>query len=157
VKKLIIFGLSIALLSGSARGMSVRNGDMVGSGGFGLTFGPTLLLLSPELEYVYTPDLNFGGLVQMGLGSNILFTASGKARWVIAHHPKYHPTFESGLGLAVGSGFPSSVGVHIFLGGGVDYILSKDTSIGTMFRINFAPPLDGMFISWPMIVGRFRL
>jgi hypothetical protein len=153
VKK-ILFCLFLAL---HAFGMTVRNGDMIGSGGFGMTLSPSLILLSPELEYVYDEDLHFGGLAQMGFGSAFLFTTSGKARWTIAHHPKFHPSFESGLGLAVGSGFESSAGVHIFVGGGVDYILSKDTSVGTMFRINFAPPLKGVFVSWPLIVGRFRL
>jgi hypothetical protein len=154
----VFFAVFFLIFSFPAFSMMGRTGDMVGSGGFGITVAPTLVLLSPELEYVYNPDLNFGGLVQMGFGDAFLFTASGKARWSINYHPQFHPTFETGLGLAVGSNyFTSSAGVHIMFGGGVDYVLNRDTSIGTMMRLNFAPPLKGVFISWPMIIGRFRL
>ena len=146
------------LFSATTFGMSLATGDMVGSGGFGLTLSPTLVLLTPELEYVYHPDLLFGGLVQMGFGDAFLFTASGTARWTVGHHPKVHPTFEGGLGMAIGSNsFASSVGVHMMLGGGFDYSIDKMTSVGTMIRMNFAPPLKGFFVSWPMIVGRFKL
>lgn len=155
MKKLVI----CLFFASSVFGMSVRNGDLIGSGGAGLTFGPTLLLLSPELEYVYRSDMNFGGLLQMAIGGSVLFTVDGKVRYILAtNSPKMKPSFEGGLGLAIGSSsFSSSVGAHIFFGGGFDYFFDRDTSIGTMFRINFAPPLDGVFVSWPMIIGRFRL
>ena len=66
-------GLSLCFLltlSNAAFGLGKR-GDLIGSAGIGLTFSPTLFLLSPQLEYVYRPHLTFGGLTQFGLGDGV--------------------------------------------------------------------------------------
>jgi len=156
IKKLILL---IGLLTQVTYGAASR-GDWLAGGGFGLTLGPTLVMLSPQLEYVYKPDLTFGSLVQMGLaGDGVLFTVSGTCRAVFGDSAaKVRPTFEGGLGLAMASNlYASSVGVHILAAGGVDYIYDKDLTLGTMLRLNFAPPLKSMFLSWPMILARFKL
>ena len=135
-------------------------GDWLGGGGFGLTLGPTLVMLSPQLEYVYKPDVTFGSLVQMGFaGDGVLFTVSGTYRRVLGDEKaKVRPTFEGGLGLALASNlYASSVGVHILAGGGIEYVYDKNLTLGSMLRLNFAPPLKSLFVSWPMIIARFKL
>ena len=139
---------------------AANRGDWLGGGGFGLTLGPTLLMLAPELEYVYKPDVTFGSLVQMGFGGDgVLFTVSGTYRRVLGDEKaKFRPTFEGGLGLAAASSlFSSSVGIHILAGGGVEYVYDKNLTLGSMLRLNFAPPLKSMFLSWPMIIARYKL
>jgi hypothetical protein len=139
---------------------ALGRGDWLGGGGFGLTLSPTLLMLSPQLEYVYKPDVTFGSLVQMGFaGEGVLFTVSGTYREVLGDpREKFRPTFEGGLGLAMASSLStSSVGVHLMFGGGVEYVYDKNLTLGSMLRINFAPPVESMFISWPMIIARFKL
>lgn len=156
IKKIILFVGFFTQVSFAAP----STGDWLAGGGFGLTLGPTLLMLSPQLEYVNKPDLTFGSLVQMGLaGDGVLFTVSGTCRAVFGDpSAKVRPTFEGGLGLAMASNlYASSVGVHILAGGGVDYIYDKNLTLGTMLRLNFAPPLKSMFLSWPMILARFKL
>ena len=143
-------------LSAFGRG---QKGDWIAGGGFGLTMGPTLVLLSPELEYIYKHNMTFGGLIQMGFGDGgVLFTSTGTVRYLIGTHPRVRPTFEGGLGLAVASGVTtSSFGIHILAGMGLDYFIDKDMSVGTMVRLNFAPPLKAFFLSWPIIVVRYNL
>ncbi|MFM8315199.1 MAG: hypothetical protein ACKOA8_13015 [Deltaproteobacteria bacterium] len=155
--KRLIF-LFVVLTSFSYAGNN--RGDWLGGGGFGLTLGPTLIMLSPELEYVYNKDVTFGGLVQMGFaGDGILFTVSGTYRKVLGdERSQLRPTFEGGLGLAMASGIStSSVGIHILAGGGVEYVFDKNLTLGSMLRLNFAPPLKSMFLSWPMIIARYKL
>lgn len=155
---LLLFTLSQIFLVSKSPGM-VNKGDWLGGGGFGLTLSPTLLMISPELEYVYSPNLNFGSLVQMGFGSGVIVTVSGTCRGIWGDpSEKLRPTFEGGLGLAMASGVSNdSVGVHILVGGGFDYVYDKNLTLGSMIRFNFAPPLKSMFLSWPMIVARYRL
>ncbi len=156
MKKLFLLFAFLAQISFGAP----SKGDWLGGGGFGLTLGPTLVMLSPQLEYVYKPDLTFSSLVQMGFaGEGVLFTVTGTCRTVLGDEKaKIRPTFEGGLGLAMASSlYASSVGVHILLGGGVDYVYDKNLTLGTMLRLNFAPPLKSMFLTWPMILARFKL
>lgn len=136
-----------------------NRGDFVGSVGTGIMASPTLFLLSPELEYVHSSDLNLGGLAQMGLGDGgVLFTASGKIRHFFGGSARVKPCAEAALGLSLSSSlFSSSVGVHIGAGMGFDYILDKRTAIGTMVRLNFSPPLKSFFLSWPIVTFRFLL
>jgi hypothetical protein len=156
MKKLILL---VGLLTHVTFGAPSR-GDWLGGGGFGLTLGPTLVMLSPQLEYVYKTDVTFGSLAQMGfLGDGVLFTVSGTYRRVLGdEQAKFRPTFEGGLGLALASSlYASSVGVHIMAGGGVEYVYDKNLTLGSMLRLNFGPPLKSMFVSWPMIIARFKL
>ena len=52
-------------------------GEWLGGGGFGLMLGPGLVMLSPQLEYVYKPDLTFGSLVQMGFAGEGVLAMTG--------------------------------------------------------------------------------
>ena len=140
------------------RAPTAARGNWIASGGLGLTFGPTLVLLTPQLEYVHDARLTYGPMIQAGLGDATLVTFSGTVRYQIGDHPKLKPNVEGGLGLAVGSSFlSSSVGVHILIGMGADFIIDNTLSVGTSLRINFAPPLDTFFMSWPIGVVRFKL
>ncbi|NBX76666.1 MAG: hypothetical protein EBQ92_08935 [Proteobacteria bacterium] len=152
---LFIFGIS---LCSQAQAMGTK-GDFIGSAGMGIMTSPTLFLISPELEYVHSDELTLGGLAQMGLGGGgVLFTASGKVRHFFGGNPRVKPCIEGGLGLSLASSlFSSAVGVHIIAGMGFDYILDKRTSIGTMVRLNFSPPLQSFFLSWPIVTMRFLL
>lgn len=152
---LLVFGV---LISTHSHAMGNR-GDFVGSAGMGILTSPTLFLLSPELEYVHNQDLNIGALAQMGLGNGgVLFTASGKVRHFFGGSARVKPCVEGGLGLSLSSSlFSSAVGVHIEAGMGFDYVLDKNTSIGTMIRLNFSPPLKSFFLSWPIVTLRFLL
>ena len=137
---------------------NAQTGEWIASGGFGLTFSPTLVLLSPQLEYIHDSRLSYGPMIQAGLGDATLVTFTGSARYQIGNHPKLHPNVEGGLGLAVGSSlFGSSVGVHILVGMGADFVVDSSLSIGTSFRMNFAPPLDTFFLSWPIAVARLKI
>jgi len=155
---LIALVLGLAVVTTKAEAFGSR-GNWIASGGLGLTISPTLFLLSPQLEYVQRPNLYIGPLIQMGLGEGgVLFTATATGRFLIGRHPLVKPTVEGGLGLAMASSlFGSSLGIHVLMGIGVDYLIDRDISIGTMIRMNFAPPLKTFFLSWPMIVARFAL
>lgn len=134
-----------------------QSGEWVVSGGFGLTFNPTLVLISPQLEYVHNSNLTFGPMIQAGLGDATVVTFSGTVRYSIGEHPKLRPNVEGGLGMAVGSGYRNNVGVHIMFGMGADYMIDNALSVGTSFRVNLAPPLDTFFLSWPLAVVRLRI
>ncbi|MBM4317612.1 MAG: hypothetical protein FJ116_09045 [Deltaproteobacteria bacterium] len=156
MKKLILIFIFVTQVSW---GSSIQ-GQWLGGGGVGLILGPTLVMLSPQLEYVYKTDVTFGSLAQMGfLGDGVLFTVSGTYRRVLGEErAKIRPTFEGGLGLALASSlYASSVGVHIMAGGGIEYVYDKNLTLGSMLRLNFAPPLKSMFVSWPMVIARFKL
>ncbi len=157
MKKLLISLFILATIQPNAFGLG-KVGDYIGTGGIGFTASPSTFLLAPQLEYVYREDLTIAGAAQIGLSEGVLFTGGGIARWSLGSHAYIKPSFEAGIGIALASGILSkSFGVHILTGIGVDYVLSKDMTIGTMLRLNFAPPLQGFFISWPLITARFLL
>lgn len=155
---IILVAAALILIPRPLFAMGVR-GDFVGSGGIGILTSPTLLLISPQLEYVHNRDLLLGGLAQMGLGKGgVLFTASGTVRHFFGGSPRVRPCVEGALGLALASSlFSSSAGVHIGAGMGFDYVLDKRTVLGTMIRLNFSPPLNSFFLTWPIITMRFLL
>jgi hypothetical protein len=159
MKNFIIFISTLFVLFSSRSHAMGTKGDFIGSAGMGIMTSPTLFLISPELEYVHSDEVTLGGLAQMGLGGGgVLFTASGKVRHFFGGSPRVKPCVEGGLGLTLASSlFSSAVGVHILAGMGFDYILDKRTSIGTMIRLNFSPPLQSFFLSWPMVTMRFLL
>jgi hypothetical protein len=131
----------------------------IASGGFGLTFNPGMALFAPQLEYHSGPDTLMGPLVQVGLGNPTLFTANWGVRYVPPTRKKLKPTIQGALGLAIGAGFPNGwpVAPHLLLGFGFDYQLDKRLSFGTMLNVDFAPPLQSIYVSWPLLVGRFVL
>lgn len=142
----------------SRKPAAVGSAPWIVSGGFGLTFSPTLVLINPQLEYVHDSRLSYGPMIQLGLGDATLVTFTGTVRYQIGNHPKLRPNVEGGLGLAVGSSFyGSSVGVHILLGMGADYHIDNSLSVGTTFRVNLAPPLDTFFVSWPLAIVRYKI
>lgn len=128
---------------------------MVGS------LGSTQLLISPQMEYVKTPRILVGPLLQIGVANASIFAASATARYLAGNHSKIRPCFEGGIGMAFATSssafYESSVGVLINLGMGVDYQVDPNFSIGTIFRANIAPPLDNFFLSWPLVIVRFAL
>ena len=165
-----VWGLGIILFSASvtaapwnerkapASSTHSAAGSWIVSGGFGLTFSPTLVLLNPQLEYVHDSHLSFGPMIQAGLGDATLVTFSGTVRYQIGTHPKLRPNVEGGLGMAVASAYyTSSVGVHIMFGMGADYMIDNSLSVGTSFRVNLAPPVDTFFLSWPLVVVRLKI
>lgn len=167
--KLWVLGLGIGIFCSSlnaapwnqrrapASATPSASGSWIVSGGFGLTFSPTLVLLSPQLEYVYDSRLSYGPMIQAGLGDATVVTFSGTVRYAIGNHPKLRPNVEGGLGMAVGSGYRNNVGVHIMFGMGADYMIDNALSVGTSFRVNLAPPLDTFFLTWPLAVVRLRI
>ncbi len=152
--------LLLGLLFCSVRSHAIGSkGDFIGSAGLGIVTSPTLFLISPQLEYVHSRDIQLGGLAQMGLGGGgVLFTASGTVRHFFGGNPRVRPCVEGALGLSLSSSlFSSSVGVHIGAGMGFDYVLDKRTVIGTIIRLNFSPPVNSFFLSWPIVTLRFLL
>jgi len=141
----------------SSAGMSANVGSWIASGGIGLTASPALFLLSPQLEYVSKPNLNFGLLTQAGLGDSTIFTASGSLRYTFGHHPHVIPAIEGAAGIAAGSSYKNPMGVHLMFGMGMDYRIDASLSLGTTVRANFAPPMKTFFLSWPLIVARLAL
>lgn len=144
-----------ALLLGS-RSFGMGNpGDWLLSGGFGLTFSPTAVLLMPQMEYVYQNNVYLGPLFQVAPGdANTIFMMSASARVVLGNHPRIKPNVDGGLGLAVIGNQP---GILIHVGMGVDYLIDRGISVGTVITANFAPPADPFILSWPLVVGRFVL
>jgi len=135
-----------------------RTGGWVGSAGIGLWIDPSLFLLSPQLEYVYRQNFYFGPLVQLGLGSGTLFTATGTGRFIFSHTSRVRPSIEAGLGLAFATG--ASVGIHIPFGVGVDYQLDGRISLGTLIRANLIVGSgfgNNFSVSWPLLIGRFAI
>ncbi len=152
-------GLLLCVFFGLAASPSfARTGGWIFSGGLGLTISPETFLITPQLEYQHNERLTYGPLVQAGIASGgSLFTLSGSIRYILGNHPKFKPSVEGGLGIAFGSGFPDSVGVHILMGMGFDYRLTNEMSLGTMIRLNLAPPLKTVFMSWPLIMFRMAI
>lgn len=159
IKSFLTAFLVFIFSSNASAVMKTRKGDWIGSGGAGISISPTLILLSPEVEYVYDTNIHFGILTQIGFGSDgVLFTGTGTGRLMLSPYGKIQPTIQGGMGLAMASTlFNQTFGVHLMVGFGADYEIDKSTSIGTMIRMNFAPPLKSFFISWPLIIGRFLL
>lgn len=136
----------------------LQKGDWIMSGGTGITVSPSLILFNPQLEWVYHPDLYFGPLMQVGIGSGMLVTLSGNVRYVINPDSTIKPNLEGGIGIAAGSTvFDNSPGVNIHLGIGADYHLTQRLILGSVLRLNFAPPLKTMYLSWPIVIGRFLM
>ena len=132
-----------------------RVGSWTGSFGFGFTSSPTLLLLSPQLDYGIKNNLSVGPLVQVGLGDATLFTGSIAARYSFGTHPKLKPAVEGAFGIAAGSShYSSSIGVHMMMGLGADYAVDSTLALGTMIRANFTPPLKTFILSWPVFIAR---
>ncbi len=156
--KLLAIMLCI-VFSFPALAIKEMRGAWIGSGGFGVALGPTLMVISPQLEYVYREDFHFGVMSQIGFGAGgALFTGGGTVRYIFAKHGKMFPTIEGGIGLTLSSGvFDQSIGVHLLTGFGVDMEIDDKTAVGTMIRLNFAPPLKSMFVTWPLLIGRFLL
>lgn len=132
------------------------------AGGFGLTVGApggTQLLVSPQLEYASTPRVFMGPLIQAGISENSIFGVSGTVRYLAGDHAKVRPCFEAGIGFAVATGATaaSPLGLLLHAGMGVDYLVGPNFAIGTVFRLNFAPPIADFFVSWPLIVIRTAL
>lgn len=151
------FILAIACFAAAVSSASIpaKKGDWIMGGGFGMMFNPSLVLFSPQLEYVYDSNLLVGPLVQIAPGTlGVVFTASAAARMFIGSHPKLKPCLEGGFGFAMVGASP---GVLIHGGMGFDYIVDNKITIGTMFRANFAPPATTFFVTWPIIVGRIIL
>lgn len=158
MKRYLVTTAILFLCLGRAASAEYSKGQWIASGGLGLTFSPTLLLLNPQLEYVVDPNLFFGPNLQLGLGGAVLMAASGSVRYQFGTDPRLKPCVEGGLGLALaGSGYSSSAGVLIHFGIGVDYVVNHTVSVGTMIRGNLAPPLTTFFVSWPLIIGRFLI
>ncbi len=132
-------------------------GRWLASGGIGLWFDPSLFLLSPQLEYAMRHNFYIGPMVQLGLGSGTLFTASCTGRFLIGQS-RVKPTLEAGLGMAVASG--GAVGLHLPIGVGMDYQLEHGISVGTIIRGNFligSSFANAFSVSWPILVGRFAI
>ena len=136
--------------------------DYMVSTGFGLAVGAmdsTQFLVSPHLEYIKTPRLYLGPLVQIGISDSLLFGASASVRYMVGNHAKIRPSFEGGIGLAFTTSpvADPNIGLLIHVGMGMDYQIDPNFAVGTLFRINMAPPLDSFFLSWPVIIARFGL
>lgn len=129
----------------------------IASGGLGLTISPTLFMINPQLEYHWKQNLFVGPMVQLGLGDATLFTVTGTIRYLFTQNPQIRPSIEGGLGVGFGSPASSNVGVHIMMGMGAEYVINSGISVGTVVRANLCPPLDTFFVSWPIVLGRFRL
>lgn len=153
------FLILLALFGTPLWAINPTKGDWIGSGGAGVSLSPTLMMISPQLEFVYSPDVSVGLLSQLGFGATgTLFTLSGTGRLTFARKGKMYPNVEGGIGLALANElFDHSLGVHLHMGFGLDYMIDQSTAIGTMLRFNFAPPLKSMFITWPLLIGRFLL
>lgn len=155
----------VLLVTGIVHAEMTRQESWIATGGFGLSvgaLGQTQVLLTPQLEQVRTPRLYIGPLVQVGISTSSVIGISGTVRYLAGNHAKIRPSFEGGLGMAFATDDPgifrnSSVGVLIHVGMGVDYQIDSDFSVGTIFRANFAPPMDEFFLTWPVVVARLSL
>lgn len=151
-------GLLLAVAASMASVPSFAKGGWIFGGGLGLTISPETFLITPQLEYRHDERLTYGPLVQAGIANGgSLFTLSGSLRYVLGNHPRFKPNVEGGLGIAFGSGFANSVGVHIMAGMGFDYKIDNAMSIGTIIRLNLAPPLKTVFMSWPIFMFRMAI
>jgi hypothetical protein len=141
-----------------------RSEEWVFSGGMGLTFSPSLFLLSPQIEYQLHPRTLVGALIQAGVGDSTLVTVGGSLRYLIGNDPKFRPSIEGDLGItsasvgyAARSGNTNTFGIHLGAAIGFDYFIQHTVSLGTMFRVNFSPPIKTVFLSWPVLTARFIL
>lgn len=156
LKKLCVIGIFLGCTA--ALPAPQTRGQWQASMGMGLTFSPEMFLLMPQIEYVHSRNVSYGGLIQLGLrGGVTLFTGSASIRYSFdVSHRSINPFVEGGAGIAAASGFVDSFGVHLHIAGGIDYHVSHSFSVGSLIRLNFAPPIDTFFLSWPIVVGRIR-
>lgn len=128
------------------------------AGGLGLTVSPTLVLLNPQIEKAINDHVLGGIMMQAGVGDLALVSMTGTLRYLVLSSKAIKPSVEAGVGLAMGSSsFGSALGVEIHMGMGFDYLISRDFTLGTIIRANFAPPLKTFFLSWPLLIARFYL
>ena len=158
-RKLLLAAAFLFWAPSSFAGSMGNPGDWIFSGGMGLTINPTLALISPQAEYLVRQNITVGPLLQLGIGNGgILFAPSVAGRIIIGHNPRFKPSVEGGIGMAVASGdYNSAVGFLFHFGMGFDYVVDNGISLGTMIRADFAPPLQTVFLSWPVLVARFRI
>jgi len=139
-----------------ARPFPPKKGESILSLGGGI--GPSVVLMTGQLEFAQSEDLYLGPLVQTGFGSGMLLAISGGARYVMGRKLGVIPTVEGGIGALIASGmFDGSLGVNLHLGLGFDYLIKREMAIGTVFRMNFAPPLKSSYLMWQIIAFRFVL
>lgn len=154
VSSLIFLPLSLS------KATTLEHGNWIGGFGLGFTADPSMFLVSPQMEYVLSPNFAVGPLVQVGFSNGTLFTGTFAMRYIIGAHPRVKPSIEAGLGLAGSEDvfLTGNYGFAAHFGMGFDYALpDSDITLGTMIRINFAPPLEAFFLSWPLIVARITL
>lgn len=156
LKKLFVIGGFLACAASFSAPQS--RGQWAASMGMGLTFSPEMFVLTPQVEYIHSRNVSYGGLIQLGLrGGATLFTASASIKYAFdVSHRSLNPFVEGGAGIAASSGFVDNFGVHLHIAGGLDYHISHSFSVGSLIRMNFAPPVDNFFLTWPIVIGRIR-
>jgi hypothetical protein len=159
-KKLFI-ALFILVLSlpPSASKAATYDDRWVASAGIGMMVDPTLVLFTPQLEYAVDKDFHWGPILQMGLGSSTLITASWAGRYLpLLGLSRLKPYLEGGLGIAVSGGnIGAGLGVNVMVGVGLDYRFDGNMSVATAIRGNLCPPIQTALLTWPMLIGRFAL
>jgi len=137
-------------------------------GGMGLTASPTTFQFALGAEYFVTSNLSVGPLMQFGFEEHwSIIAPSINVRWTFdldieSPWNRLTPFAEMGMGACYihhdRPGDNEEWGFLINFGGGIDYYLTDDLSIGTEMLFNFLPgEVQGehYFFSWQVVTLRF--
>lgn len=134
----------------------MKRGQLIFSGGVGFTVAPSYVFVSPQLEYSLRRHILIGPLVQAAIGDGeAIWGLSLSGRLLVGQHPRLRPSLEAGVGVsAFTSTGTSRLGPLLHFGMGFEYILAPNITIGSLIRANLAPPVQTVFLSWPLLVVR---
>ena len=133
--------------------------------GMGFIDDPTAFLLNFELPYQFDRFVSAGPMIQVGLHEDKLVVAPTANVGVRlpdlpgTRFDRFHPGIFAGIGFAViekdeRQGDNRSAGFLINTGFGVDFDLSRRTSVGSRMIFNFLPAKtlgERFFYSWEII------
>jgi len=113
--------------------------------GFGLTTGPSTLLIGGTLDFPVDKMITFGPSLQYGIDDNVtLISASAQLKYflpTIGEEKTFLPFVTGGVGMTMidKEGRSSDSGAAINIGGGVRYLTGKHYLIGSEGRFYFLP------------------
>lgn len=147
----------LTLLGGASEPVAANG--WVTSTGLGMTGAPGLALFSSQIEKEVSDNVLIGVLAQTGLGDLAIVTVTASGRYIIAtRHPSFSPFVEAGMGIGIFSWPGYSQGAPaILIGTGFDFKVWPGASLGTVMRVNSAPGVDGLFLTWNMVNCRLSL
>ncbi len=135
-------------------------------GGLGFTLNPTDFLMVLQFDYFFARTFSVGPLLQFAVDDRFIFapTLNFQAAFNLPGVDRLEPFVQGGLGLAYmtkgsGSDFEDDTGFLFNFGGGVEFFVLNNLSVGSDILFNIMPDevLDKrFFFSWQLVTFRFQ-